>query len=865
MGEVWRARDTRLGRVVALKFLPEAFTEDPERLARFEREAQVLASLNHPNIAVVHGLEESGGNRALVMELVEGPTLAERLVSSGLSLRESLDITRQVVAALQEAHEKGIIHRDLKPQNVMFSKDGRVKVLDFGLAKLTPPAGAVEEGTTVAGPSTVPGVVLGTVGYMAPEQVRGEGVDERSDLFAVGCLLYEMLTGKRAFSRDTSIGTLNAILTEEPAILARPGVSIPSGVARVVQHCLEKNAARRYRSAHDLGFDLEGLVGDPGPASAGTARRSRVTLPWGIAALLAIVAGISIWRSQARTTPPPQVKRFVVPVMLPPPMADVGRPFGTAVALAPDGSRLAYVARDGADTRLEIRSLDELSARPLPGTRGASAPFFSPDGRWLGFFAERKLKKLDLVSGDVVALCAARFPWGGSWSGNEIFFTPGSAFGLWRVAAGSGQPTLIAAPEYDRGERIYRFPEALPGGRAVLFTWIGARSDSPALASKIGLLDLATGERRILIEDGSNARYASSGHIVYVRDQALLAVPFDLRRLEVTGPAVPLDIEVLTDPGTTAAQFALAGDGTLAYVPGDTPVAGQHLVWVSRNGEERPLNRTPRFYSNLSLSPDGRRLAAGIAEHRNMDIWVDDLSRGTSTRLTVDLAVDLIPTWTPSGERITFGSTRRGPTDIYWMPADGGEQEQLLVGRPEAQWPTGWSPDGRWLAYTESDPLTGFDIWMWSLEGKASPFLKTPFDEGAAGFSPDGKWLVYSSNESSRDEVYVRAFPGPTPKVQISIEGGTEPTWARSGKEIFYRNGSRMMAVAVEPSLAFRAEVPRVLFTGDYQVGDQASYAVTSDGERFVMIRAEPAKEPVQLHVALNWHEELKRRVPARR
>jgi len=534
------------------------------------------------------------------------------------------------------------------------------------------------------------------------------------------------------------------------------------------------------------------------------------------------------------------------------------------IVLSPDGSRFVYVARRGGDTELRLREMNRLEETGIPGTEGGVAPFFSPEGRRIGFFARGKLKTVDLASGDVATLCDARWAWGGSWAPDEsILFVPGSAAGIRRVPSRGGEPQVVVDPDFAKGERSYGFPEILPGGRAVSYTLIRTRGGSVSPDTSIAVLELSTGQRRVLVEAGSNAHYAATGHLVYARAGALLAVPFDLAKLEVTGPPKPAGEDVLTDPGTAAAQFSLSGDGTLVYVPGILQTARGNVVWVDRKGVAEPATDSPRSYGYPSLSPDGRRMAFAIAEGGNTDIWVLDLDRGSLTRLTSDAALDLRPSWTPDGERVTFASNRAGPMDLYWTKADGSEPEKALLAAPLAQQPTSWSPDGRQLAYTEEDPKTGFDLWVLTLDGRRIPFLRTPFDERGATFSRDGRWLAYTSNESARDEIYVRPFPGPGQKWQISTGGGSEPVWARDGRELFYRSGDQMMAVAVSTTPTFLSQKPRVLFEGEYARPDPlTSYDVAPDGH-FVMVRGETQSALSPLHVVLNWFEELKRRVPA--
>jgi eukaryotic-like serine/threonine-protein kinase len=711
---------------------------------------------------------------------------------------------------------------------------------------------------------------MGTVGYMSPEQVRGQPADHRSDLFSFGAVLYEMLTGNRPFRGDTAVETMNAILKEEPPEPSRSVADLPPSLDQIVRHCLEKSPEDRFQAARDLAFDFETLSSAPSgaataPTGFGTPRRSIRALPWALAVLATVVAATALWMRRPASTRSPAVKRFSLSVPMTYPMGILATLSAPTFVLSPDGSRFVYVARRGSDTELRLREMNRLEEVPIPGTEGGVAPFFSPEGHRIGFFARGKLKTVDLASGDVATLCDARWAWAGTWAADEsLLFVPGSAAGIWRVSARGGESQVVVSPDFARGERSYRFPEVLPGGRAVLYTLIRTRGGSASPDTSIAVLEPSTGKRRVLVEAGSNAHYAATGHLVYARAGALLAVPFDLAKLEVTGPPKPAGEDVLTDPGSAAAQFSLSGDGTLVYVPGSVQASRGNIFWVDRKGVAEPATDTSRSYGYPSVSPDGRRMAFAIAEGANTDIWVLDLDRGSLTRLTSDAAIDLRPTWTPDGERVTFGSNQAGPMDLYWTKADGSEPEKALLAAPLAQQPTSWSPDGRHLAYSEEDPNTGFDLWVLTLGGPRTPFLRTAFDERGASFSRDGRWLAYTSNESARDEIYVRPFPGPGPKWQISTGGGSEPVWARNGEELFYRSGDKMMAVAVSTTPPFQVQKPRVLFEGEYARPDpMTSYDVTPDG-RFVMVRGETqSSAPSPLHVVLNWFEELKARVPA--
>jgi serine/threonine-protein kinase len=573
---------------------------------------------------------------------------------------------------------------------------------------------------------------------------------------------------------------------------------------------------------------------------------------------------VAVWDVMRAPQPPTRPTARLV-VTLPPSDRLALGGFTPVVALSPDGTRLVYVANRGGSTQLYVRALDRFEASPIPGTEGAATPFFSPDGQSVGFFAEGKLKKVSLSGGAPLTLSSAPANRGGSWGPDDtIIFTPAATLGLFRVSAAGGTPKPLTVPDRKKGEYGHRWPDILPGGKAVLFTiWTGASFDD----ARIGVLSLETGERRILAEGGTYARYVPTGHVVYARAGGLLAVPFDLRRLEVTGPPVSILDGVSMNPTFGAAEFSSSTDSSLAYVPGRSRVGERTLLWVDRKGAVQPLPAPPRGYLSPRLSPDGQRLAVAIEGTNNLGLWLYDLARGTLTRLTASLPIPF-PIWTPDGKHVTFMSALSGALNLYWMPADGSGGVERLTTSENAQWPGSWSPDGQVLAFSEADPTTGYGIQVLRLEGdrKPRPFLQTPSNEYGPMFSPDGRWLAYGSDESGRQEIYVRPFPGPGGKLQISTEGGVEPVWARNGRELFYRNGDKMMAAAVETKPTFAAAKPKLLFEGHYEAGIFAfepNYDVSPDGQRFLMIKgSEQESAPTQLNVVLNWSEDLKRLVP---
>ena len=877
MGEVYRARDTRLDRTVAIKVLPPEFSANPDRRQRFEREARTISSLNHPHICTLHDIGHQEGIDYLVMEYVEGETLAKKLEGGPLPTEAVLRYGIEIADALDKAHRQGVIHRDLKPGNIMLTKSG-AKLLDFGLAKVLPHPGGLLSATpptaapTASQPLTAEGTLLGTFQYMSPEQLEGKEADVRSDLFALGTVLYEMAVGRPAFQGKSTASLITAILTSDPQPITTLQPMAPPALDRVVKTCVAKDRDDRWQTAHDVTVQLKWMaeghlsvaaVSSPSPG-ARTALQGRVIL-WSLAALAVLSIGVTLGRLM-RAPPPPTrpIARFMISL---PPTDRLALGLTPVLALSPDGSRLVYVANHGGSAHLYVRSIDRFEATPISGTEGAENPFFSPDGQSVGFFAEGKLKKVSLSGGAPLTICSTVANRGASWGPDDtIIFTPSFTLGLFRVSAAGGTPKPLTVSDRKKGESGHRWPEILPGGKAVIFTiWTGRGFDD----ARIGMLSLETGERRVLVEGGTYARYVPSGHLVFARAGGLLAVPFDLTRLEVTGAPVSILEGVSMSPTTGAAGFSSSGNGSLAYVPGGLTVGEGTLVWVDRKGVAQALPAPSRAYISPRLSPDGERLAVGIVG-TNPGLWLYELARGTLTRLAENLVAPF-PIWTPDGKHLTLGSPLSGSFNLYWMPADGSGAAESLITSENAQWPGSWSPDGRLLAFSEQDPATGWDIWVLGLEGerKPRPFLQTASNESSPKFSPDGRWLAYASDESGRQEIYVRPFPGPGRKWQISTEGGTEPVWARNGQELFYRNGDKMMAAAVETKPAFAAAKPKLLFAAHYEKSPYpflADYDVTPDGWRFLMIRAsEQESAPTQLNVVLNWSDEVRRLVPAGR
>jgi serine/threonine-protein kinase len=899
MGEVYKARDTKLGREVAIKILPDAFVADPERVARFQREAQLLAALNHPHIAGIHGLEESGGMRFLALELVDGENLAQRLgtTGAGLAVDEALRIARQIADALQAAHDKGIIHRDLKPANVMLTADGQVKVLDFGLAKLDESSAGLSgeragmsHSPTLTLAATQAGMILGTAAYMAPEQARGRAADKRCDIWAFGCVLYEMLSGRKAFEGEDVTDTIAAVVRGEPDWTALPA-DVPDHIRALLKRCLLKDRKQRIPDISVALYIMdearvEGADGSPERLALQKASLARGVQPNVFIAAGLAIAVVSVAVTWFVTRPAPQpllpVTRFAI---VPPPAQPLSiQGADRDIAISPDGSHVVYRA-GGGQLQLAIRRLDQLEALGLAGLSNPRVPFFSPDGHWIGFFDGAELKKVSITGGPAITLCrlTGANPRGASWGDDNtiIFATADPATGLLSVPAGGGEPKVLTRPDAAQREGDHLFPSILPGGHGVLFTITSGQTEN----AQVAVLDLKTGQRKTLVRGGSHAEYVETGHLVYAAAGTLRAVRFDLARLEVVSDPVPVAEHVMVS-GTGAANFAISRHGTLVYVPGGAgTTTPRQLVWVDRKGHEEPVKAPLRAYASPRISPDGTRVALQILDQEN-DIWVWDLARQTPTRLTFDPAIDQQPVWTPDSRRIIFSSARSGISNLYWHAADGTGADQRLTTSTNLQFPNSVTPDGTHVVGYEVFPKTIPDVVQFALDGPAAgrtgapaepaqrpsePLVQTTFAEFNAEVSPDGRYLAYNSNESGQFEIYVRPYPKVNDgRWQVSTGGGTRPLWARNGRELFYIDALNVLtAVPVQTTPAmFSAGNPAKVFDAKYAMPVSArAYDVSLDGQRFLMIKEGGSDEkatPASLVVVEHWFEELKARVPAR-
>jgi serine/threonine-protein kinase len=756
----------------------------------------------------------------------------------------------------------------------MLTKNG-AKLMDFGLAKPATPVIAVgwssDSLATMTQPLTAEGTIVGTIQYMSPEQLEGRDSDVRSDIFSLGAVLYEMITGKRAFEGKTTASTIAAILAAEPKPISTIQPMSPSGLERLVKACLEKDPDDRIQTTHDVRLQLKWITeggcqvtSQPTVKAKGIRAFGRRGLIFSLGTLLlgAVIASLATWN--LKPTPPLPISRFTI--TLPSGQHLAGLENGPSVALSPDGVHLAYVARQGVTQQLYLRAMDKLEARLMPGTEGASEPFFSPDGQWLVFFASGKLKKVSLNGGAPLTLGDALQPRGASLgSQGKIAFAASWASTIQQVPDAGGTPQALT--HFAKGENSHRWPEFLPGGNAVLFST--AMTSSTWVNPQVAVHSVATGEQRVLVQLGTQPRYALSGHLVYAQGGTLMAAPFDPQRLALTGAAVPVVEGVLQSAISGAAQYSLSATGSLVYVPGSIQADQRKLVWVTRNGAEQPIAAPARAYRIPRLSPDGRRVVVAI-DDEGAQTWLYDLSRETLARLTFGGTVNQAPVWSPDGKRLAFQSNREGSLSLFSQLADGSGGLERLTASESSPAANSWSSDGQLLAFVDVDPTTGWDIWVLRLsDRKAQPFLQAAFNENAPRFSPDGHWLAYASDESGHFEVYVQPYPGPGGKWQISADGGMEPAWNPNGRELFYRSGRKMMAVEIATQPGFTAGRPLVLFEGDYvptplQFPD---YDVSPDGQRFLMLKPieQEAAAPTQINVVLNWFEELKQRVPPAR
>jgi serine/threonine protein kinase/Tol biopolymer transport system component len=911
MGEVYRARDTKLNRDVAIKVLPQAFAADQDRLTRFTREAQTLAALNHPNIAQIHGLEEAAGTRALIMEFVDGDELSALIagghpeaesVSSklrdsgsatsreslqpdaagvgprrregsraprGLKIDDALPIARQIADALEAAHEAGIVHRDLKPANIKIKADGKVKVLDFGLAKAMDSAAsgaAAMNSPTLTNRATEMGVILGTAAYMAPEQAKGKAVDKRADIWAFGVVLHEMLTGRRMFEAESVAETLGLIFARDPDLAALPA-DTPASVRDLIARCLVRDPRQRLRDIGDARIALESS-----PASAVRApESSRAPVPpstrarwyWPAALVASIViaplvAG-NFW-APAVQAPSPVARLSIVL----PPGHQLQDPRVVPLAVSPDGTHLVYAASAAGKVMLYHRALDAAQAEPIAGTEGGQSPFFKPDSKWVGFFAGGQLKKVALDGGALEVLCPAPTARGGSWGDDgHVYFAPTTFSSIWRVAETGGAAAEFTHLDREQGEVRHQWPQKLPGGGGLIFTvWIGPGRDEKSVA-----MQTAAGERRLLVRGGEHGRYVPPGYLVYARSDNLMAVPFDLER---PGPAsgAPTRLPSLVHgEAAEGSGFEVSSAGVLATLPVSSERLSRRVAIVDQSGRAEALPIPVNAYEQVRISPDGKQAIVQLLEGV-VTLWLYDFERASLTPLVKASSSSQVGVWTVDSKRVIYRGTRKGSRNLYWRAADGtGVEERLTTKEGVVQSPQSVSSDGNWAIFSEGGLGTGSDLWKVSLTGdkKVQQILVTPTNETEAVVSPaGGGWLAYVADDAGRDEVYVQPFPGPGPRIPISRNGGDEPLWSRDGRQLFFLNRDKFMAADVTMSPAFSASAPRQLYEAQFMVSpnNTTSYSLAPDGKRLLRVQAvQPEQPATRIEVVVNWTEELRRLV----
>jgi hypothetical protein len=879
MGEVYRAKDTKLGRSVAVKVLPDLFELDPERVSRFEREAKALAALNHPHIASLIGMEEADGRHFLIMELVDGETIADRLKRGAIPLQEALAIAIQIAEGLEAAHEKGIIHRDLKPANVKITPDGKVKVLDFGLAKAmdaTPVDGTLSNSPTLSLMATQHGVILGTAAYMSPEQAKGLQTDQRSDIFSFGVVLYEMLTGRPPFQGDTAADILASVIVRDADVGTLPP-NVNPRLPEIIQRCLEKNPKKRWQAIGDLRVELEAVAAAPFAVPATQVAATPRPL-WKLAILLfaaalagGALASVTVW--MLKPSPQPTVTRFSITL---PEGQQFTSPGRHTVAISPDGAHIVYVA----GSRLHLRSMTEFDGRFLAGTdisQGLMNPVFSPNGRSVAFFsrADMTIKRMAITGGAAITVCRGLPPFGMTWDADGILFSEG-IHGIKRCPATGGRPAALITVK--PGEEAYG-PQLMPDGRTVLFTLASGTHIARWEKAQIVAHTLDSGERKTLVDGGSDGRYLSTGHLVYVLSGVLFAVPFDAARLEVTGPPVPVVEGVRTSTGaqTGAAQYSVATTGSLVYIPGRVMASGEptDLALIDRKGTAQPLKLAPGSYHAPRVSPDGKHVAFGGDDGKEEMIWVYNLAGTSSMRRLTFGGNNRFPVWSADSARVAYQSDRERDVAIFWQRADGAGPAERLTKAEDgtSHIPMSSSPDGKWLLFSVAKDRTT-SLWVLSIQDRKSAPFGAVRAEGSflpsAEFSPDGRWVAYVAHEGGSNEVYVQPFPPTGAKYQISKVGAIHPFWARNGKELFYQTPGQswFVSVATQPTFTFGNPVP-VSRGPTISSGPPVprNSDIMPDGQRFIavipastsQIGAPPA---AQLNVVLNWFEELKQRVP---
>jgi len=881
MGEVYRARDTRLDRIVAIKVLPAHVSQDPERKARFEREAKTVASLNHPHICVLHDVGHQDGVDFLVMEYLEGETLAERVAKGPLPIDQVLRYGTEIAGALARAHKEHIVHRDLKPANVKVTPDGKVKVLDFGLAKAFGGDGGdgskpeLSHSPTMTRAGTVAGMILGTAAYMSPEQAKGKTVDRRADIWSFGVVLYEMLSGRRLFEAETVSEILAAVLRADIDLGSLPPET-PPRLRRLLTRCLDRDPKTRLRDIGEARVEIakieagapESGIGNVAAVPAPAAPTRRVAGPVIAKAALAMLATFALTRWFMPRAAPIGGSPTHVSIALPD-GDEVGAINTQPLAVSEDGARIAYVGLGDGKTQIYLRTLSEPSPKALDGTEGGESPFFSPDGRWIGFFAGSKLRKLAVGGAAVQTLADTPYGRGGAWGGDGyIYFAPTNGGGIWRVPESGGLATEVTRKDLGTGEISHRWPHVIAGTNTLLFgIWTGPGDDEHAVAFQT----IGEAGHHVLV-GGDAPRYAAKpGILLYSLRGQVFAVPWRPAQKDL-GQAVPTAMpERTTGLGESAGNYAVATDGTLVYVAGGRTRNAARLVFVDRAGKIEAPPLPERNYANVKVSADGKRVVVEI-EEGTIALWMYDFARNTLTPIGSNAGSSQAPVWTADGARVIYRATRKGLRNIYWRAADGSGDEEPLTSKADVnQAPSSVSPDGHWLVFDQAgaQETGGVGIWVMRLDGDRTPrpLFPKPAGEGNGQISPDGRWIAYEATVSSRGEIYVAPFPGPGPRHQVSTAGGAEPLWSRDGRELFFQQGARLMGVGVTLGAAFSASAPHVVHEGRFLASGTGptAFSITPDGSRFLRIQqVEPERAITRIDLVLNWFEELRAKVGSR-
>ena len=859
MGEVWRARDPKLGRDVAIKVLPAALSTDKDRLARFEQEAQAAGALNHPNILVIYHIGTHEGAPYIVSELLEGETLRDRMGGAALPQRKAIDYALQMAQGLAAAHEKGIVHRDLKPENIFITKDGRVKILDFGLAKLTgADSGQSQAEAPTRRVNTDPGMVMGTIGYMSPEQVRGKPADHRSDIFSFGAILYEMLSGRRAFRGESTADTISAILREDPPELSSTNRGINPALERVVNHCLEKSPEERFNSARDLAFAIEALSGAATTSDATTVlavlpaakRKRRETAAWAVAGFLLIAcATLGLLYFWPRAVDKRQIS---FAIEMPDKASEIAEP-----TISPDGRMIVFQATTEGTRGLFLRTIDSINVQRLAGTEDGYLPFWSPDNRYIGFFSNNRLKKVDLNGGSPQILCDAGSGFGGTWNRDGMILFGSEGHGLQRVSAAGGTATIVLPLDAEHKELDHDFPVFLPDGRHFLYySWKGNRG---AIEIYVGSLD---GSRKMLFRNDSNVAYVAPGYLLFARENTLMAQMFDTSKLELIGDAFPVMENVAFSGANSYSHFSVSDNGTLVFWKGSD--VGRQLAWFDRTGKQIATVGPPGTYNDIMLSPDGTRAAIQKIDGGNSDIWIMDLIRGVPLRFTFSPNSEDNPSWSPDGNFLIYTSNMEGKTVFFRKNSSGaGSEERIYETSSAIDDGTDWAADGKNLLFEDVGDKTLGDIWVLPLDGsaKARPVLQSEFAEFHGRLSPDAHWIAYASIESGRPEIYVQSFPPAGGKWQVSTGGGAQPRWRHDGKELYFMSPDRkIMAVDVKAGTTFEMGTPKPLFqTRVTNFTSPNRYDVTADGQRFLVNSSVEENSRNPLVVILNWVAGIKK------